>query len=128
MSKVVALLQDRITEANTLDLQKEMLAYHSSFDSYEVYKLLDADNNGYITAQELETYFAKDEDLVGTRYDLLIRYWNKGASDQLNYNQFRDGIASYESAGGYNDNRFQYPPRRDNDENLKAVQDNSWRQ
>ena len=40
MSKVVALLQDRITEANTLDLQKEMLAYHSSFDSYEVYKLL----------------------------------------------------------------------------------------
>lgn len=102
-----------------------MLAYHSSFDSYEVFKLLDADNNGYITAQEFENYFAKDEDLVGTRYDLLIRYWNRGASDQLNYNQFRDGIASYE--GGYNDNRFSYPPRR-GDENLKAVQDNSWRQ
>ena len=58
MSKVVALLQDRITEANTLDLQKEMLAYHSSFDSYQVFKLLDADNNGYITAQEFENYFA----------------------------------------------------------------------
>lgn len=127
MSKLVALLQDRITEANTLDLQKEMLAYHSSFDSYEVFKLLDADNNGYITAQEFENYFAKDEDLVGTRYDLLIRYWNRGASDQLNYNQFRDGIASYESAGNYNDRRYSYPPRR-GDENLKAIQDNSWRQ
>ena len=68
--------------------------------------MLDTDNNGYITADEFQKYFEEDEDLVGTRFDLLIRYWNRGSSDQLNYNQFRDGIASYNDDGGNGGNRF----------------------
>jgi len=79
-------LQDRITEAATLDLQKEMLAYHGSFDSLNVFKQLDVDNNGYVTANEFQSYFAEDEDLTSTRFDLLIQYWNRGNGDKLSYN------------------------------------------
>lgn len=95
-----------------------MLSYHVSFDSYEVFKQLDIDNNGYITVCEFQKYFEEDEDLVGTRFDLLIRYWNKGASDQLNYNQWRDGLSPYSDDGGFGGgNRFSYPRTRD--ESLK---------
>ena len=79
-------MQDRITEAATLDLQKEMLAYHGSFDSLNVFKQLDVDNNGYVTANEFQSYFAEDEDLTSTRFDLLIQYWNRGNGDKLSYN------------------------------------------
>ena len=63
-----------------------MLGYHGSFDSLDVFKQLDADNNGYITANEFQTYFAEDEDLTDTRFDLLIQDWNRGNGDRLSYN------------------------------------------
>ena len=73
-----------------------MLAYHGHFDSLDVFKQLDSDNNGYITADEFQRFFAEDEDLTDTRFDLLISYWTRGSGDRLTYNQWKDGLSSFE--------------------------------
>lgn len=39
--RAVSYIQDRITESATLELQKELLSYHSNFDSYTVFRSID---------------------------------------------------------------------------------------
>lgn len=94
--RTVSYLQDRITEAATLDLQKELLSYHGNFDSYEVFREIDVDNNGCLTETEFANYFnqPEDQDLAGTRFDLLIKHWANGG-DKLSYNDFNSGLSPW---------------------------------
>ena len=88
-----------------------MLGYHGSFDSLEVFKQLDVDNNGYITSEEFQRYFAEDQDLEDTRFDLLINYWNRGSGDRLSYNQWRDGLSAKQGSFGGRSSYQRYPRR-----------------
>ena len=92
--RFVAFLQDKMTEFVNLDLQKKILSYHGAFDAMELFRLMDKDNNGYLTAAEFVNYFSDDEDFnQDIDFDALIRFWNSTKEeDKLSFNDFQRGV------------------------------------
>lgn len=90
ISKFIAFIQDKVTEFVNLDLQKKLLSYHASFESMEVFRALDKDNNGYLTAEEFSNYFSDDVDLTNdVDFAAVIKFWSNTKDEgKLNYNDF----------------------------------------
>jgi len=66
-----------------LDYQKKLLSYHGRFDSMQFFTELDQDNDGYLTAKELNAYFEADEDFLDFNFENLVSYW--GSDDKMSY-------------------------------------------
>ena len=96
MSLLIGYLQDRLTELANLNQQKKVLSYHKGFNILNLYKELDEDEKGYITAQDFRRYFTNDQDLRDQNFGLLIAYWNGNNDDSRLYlEQLNLGLCSH---------------------------------
>ena len=64
-------------EFMNLDCQKKLLSYHLSFNVMDLFREMDSENKGYLTAENFEQYFSQYEDMAGTNYLELIRFWSR---------------------------------------------------
>jgi len=98
-----------LTDLLNLDIQKKILAYHGNYSSSEIYRELDKDQNGYLTADELHNYFVEQDgespeenEFVKAGFDFndLIKAWDTNGDGRLTYTEFQRGLNAY-GVGGH---------------------------
>lgn len=99
----IGFINSQIWNQLNIENQKKLLSFNSNFDSMEIFRALDKDNNGYLTENEFNEYFKDDFEegaLDPTVWATVINALNNSRDEgKLNYNDFQKGISP---AGGNN--------------------------
>lgn len=87
-SKLINYIGEKLQEFVGIDFQKKLLGYHSSFDSNSIFRELDQNNKGYLTAEDLQAYLGENEDFAGFNFENLVRYMSSNGGNRVSYIEF----------------------------------------
>ena len=108
-----ALLQKRLVMVHSLDMQRQLLYSHASFDVSDLFQQIDVRNQGYVDSRDLRGYFEGFDPL---NYSRIIEYLNATDDDEhtnggerLSLSSFSRGLRPYQLPKGaaYKQMKFQ---------------------
>lgn len=95
-----ALLQKRLVMVHSLDMQRQLLFSHASFDAAAMFQQIDVRNKGYVDARDIQSFFEGFDPL---NYSRIIEYLNATDDDghtnggeRLSLSSFARGLRPYQ--------------------------------
>ena len=89
ISQFISFVNYQLSGLLGIENQKKLFSYHSNFDAMELFRIIDKDNNGYLTEKELDEYFKDDVDFEPGVWSNLIAALNSSKDEgKLTYNDF----------------------------------------